>query len=100
MSSPTLIIDGEVARPATLSFDDLAAIPAVFQVGNVSRIDAKRRGDAVTLEGLLDHVGAKPSAKYLTLHSSTDDFHASIPLAPVRSRAIVIYRLDGQPLPA
>src|SRR5205823_2382400 len=58
-----------------------------------------RSGDAVTLAGLLALAEAKPSAKYLTLHSSKDDFHASIPLDAVRPRAILIYRLAGQPLP-
>ena len=37
---------------------------------------------------------------YLTLHSAADDFHASIPLAAVRDRRCLIYRLDGAPLPA
>src|SRR5262249_14986547 len=45
-------------------------------------------------------VRPKPDSKYLTLHSSSDDFHASIPLEAVRGRAILIYRLEGQPLPA
>jgi DMSO/TMAO reductase YedYZ molybdopterin-dependent catalytic subunit len=95
-----LIIDGEVENRAALSFADLAAIEEPHQVNDVSRIDPKRKGDAVTLEGLLARVRPKASARYLTLHSSTDDFHASIPLDAVRKRAIVIYRLDGQPLPA
>ena len=38
-------------------------------------------------------------AAYLTLHSAADDFHASIPLAAVRDRAMLIYELDGAPLP-
>ena len=41
----------------------------------------------------------KPTAKYLTLHASKDDFHASIPLSEVRDKAIVIYRLGDDPLP-
>ena len=32
------------------------------------------------------------------MHSSTDNFHASIPLAPVRERSLLIYQLNGQPL--
>ena len=100
MATPLLRIDGEVENRASLSFADLAAMPAAFQVGDVGRLDPKRKGDAVTLEGLLARVRPKPSAHYLTLHSSSDDFHASIPLESVRNRAIVIYRLDGGPLPA
>jgi DMSO/TMAO reductase YedYZ molybdopterin-dependent catalytic subunit len=100
MSEILLTIDGHVEAPTTLSFDDLAAMPESFQVRDVRRSDPKRAGDAVTLAGLLERARPKPSAKYLTLHASTDDFHASIPLDAVRERAILIYRLEGQPLPA
>ena len=96
----TLTITGLVARPAELSEGDLAAIDGKHQIADVSRLDPKRKGQAVTLAGLLAHVGATSEAAWLGLHSSTDDFHASIPLAAVRDRAVVIYRLDGRPLPA
>ncbi len=95
-----LKIDGEVERPTELSFDDLAALSESFQVRDVSRLDPKRKGDAVTLAGLLERVRPKPTVKYLTLYSSSDDFHASIPLDSVRDRAILIYQLNGAPLPA
>jgi DMSO/TMAO reductase YedYZ molybdopterin-dependent catalytic subunit len=100
MTRPALILEGEVERPVALSFDDLAALPASCQVRDVSQLDPKRKGDAVTLGGIIDRVRPAAKARYLTLHSSADNFHASIPLAAVRERAILIYRLDGQPLPA
>jgi len=93
-----LSIDGEVELPASFSFADLAAMDARFQVADVSQLDPKRKGDAVKLIGLLERVRPKASAAYLTLHASKDDFHASIPLAAVRERAILIYRLAGGPL--
>jgi DMSO/TMAO reductase YedYZ molybdopterin-dependent catalytic subunit len=99
MSAPALEITGEVASPRSFSFNDLAAIPADQQVIDVSRIVPSRKGDAVTLRGVLDLVKPKATAKYLGLHSSTDDFHASIPLDAVADRALIIYRLDDQPLP-
>lgn len=99
MSTNLLTIDGDVEQAAALSFDDFTALPAESQISDVSRIDPKRKGDAVKLAALLDRVQPKPAAKYLTLHASADDFHASIPLDAVRDRAIVIYRLEGQPLP-
>lgn len=94
-----LVIDGEVQRRVKLSFADLESIDDEHQISDVSRIDPQRQGDAVTLAGLLTLAGPKESATYLGLHSSSDDFHASIPLDVVRDRAIVIYRVDGQPLP-
>jgi DMSO/TMAO reductase YedYZ molybdopterin-dependent catalytic subunit len=95
-----LQITGEIEQPRTLSFADLAAIDAEYQVIDVSRIVPGRRGDAVRLHGILQLVHPKPEGKYLGLHSTADNFHASIPLAAVLERALVIYRLDGQPLPA
>ena len=94
-----LTIAGEVARECTLTFDDLAGLAAEHQVMDVSRIVPGRKGDAVKFAGILQLVQPKAAAKYLGLHSASDDFHASIPLAAVAERALVIYRLDGQPLP-
>jgi DMSO/TMAO reductase YedYZ molybdopterin-dependent catalytic subunit len=97
--NPTLTVDGDVEAPATFSHDDLAALGSEFQIHDVSRLDPKRHGTAVTLVGLLARVRPKPSARYLTLHAARDDFHASIPLEAVRDRAVLIYRLAGEPLP-
>ena len=99
MNDSLLRIDGDVERPLSLSFADLAAFDAPHLVADVSRLEPKRAGDAVRLAGILERAGVKPTAQYLTLHSSTDNFHASIPLAAVRELAIVIYRLGGQELP-
>ena len=100
MSDKTLLrIDGEVETPERLSFEDLAALEESLQVRGVLR-GGKPLGDAVLLSGLLNRVGAKPSAQYIGLHSSTDDFHASIPLEPVRELALLVYRINGQPLDA
>jgi DMSO/TMAO reductase YedYZ molybdopterin-dependent catalytic subunit len=99
MSVPVLEISGEVASPRSLTFADLSSIPPEHQVPDVSKLVPGRKGDAVKFAGILNLVKPKPAANYLGLHSSADDFHASIPLAAVADRALVIYRLDGQPLP-
>ncbi|MCI0358754.1 MAG: molybdopterin-dependent oxidoreductase [Planctomycetaceae bacterium] len=94
-----LSITGLVATPRSFSFADLAAIAAEYQVADVSRLVAGRKGDAVQLAGLLAVVKPEVSAAWLGLHADRDDFHASIPLAAVADKALVIYRLDGEPLP-
>lgn len=96
---PSLTIDGAVRTAMRLSVADLAAIDAAGQVPDVSRLDPKRAGAAVTLAALLDLVSVQDDARWLTLHAAADDFHASIPLEAVRDSAVVIYRLNGQPLP-
>ncbi|MDA1016290.1 MAG: molybdopterin-dependent oxidoreductase [Planctomycetota bacterium] len=94
-----LRIDGEVEEVIEFSFEELAAFPADVQVLDVGRFNPKRPGDGITLDGLLDRVRPKSTATYLTLHATADDFAASIPLAAVRAEGIVVYRLNGQPLP-
>jgi DMSO/TMAO reductase YedYZ molybdopterin-dependent catalytic subunit len=94
-----LSITGLVATPRSFTFADLAAIPAEHQVADVSRLVPGRKGDAVKLAGLLALVEPQASATWLGLHAARDDFHASIPLDAVLDKALVIYRLEGQPLP-
>ena len=91
-------IDGEVDRPVELTFDDLASIADEHQITDVSQYDPQRTGDAVTLAGLLELVQARTTAQHLGLHADADNFHASIPLEPVRNRAFLIYRIAGEPL--
>jgi DMSO/TMAO reductase YedYZ molybdopterin-dependent catalytic subunit len=99
MSNSNLLrIDGEVETARDLTFDDLALFDDSHQIIDVNQFDPKRQGDAVKLSGLLELVGVKASAKYIGLHGTLDNFHASIPLGPVRDRAFVIYRIDGKPL--
>lgn len=100
IESTILTIAGDVQSPRTLTFADLAAIDAVHQVIDVSRLVPGRKGDAVKLAGILELVQPKAAANWLGLSAAADDFHASIPLDVVRDKALVIYRLDGQPLPA
>lgn len=93
-----LTIDGAVERPLRLSLAELSALEG--QVPDVSQLVPGRQGVGVTLSALLAAAGVQPSAAWLTLHASADDFHASIPLESVREQGLVVYRLGDQPLPA
>lgn len=94
----TLRITGEVTLPRELSYDDLAAVDGDEQVIDVSKLGMKRGGDAVKLTGLLKLAGVQETAQYIGLHASSDNFHASVPLAPIRETALLIYRLEDAPL--
>ncbi len=98
MSVNALRIDGEVENPTEFTYEDLASIESSQQVLDVSRLGFKRGGDAVHLEAVLLRVVPKPGAKYITLHSSMDDFHASVPLEPIRKHGLLVYRLNNAPL--
>lgn len=100
MSQTTqLAIDGEVGKPQTLSHEQLRAIDEQHQIADVSQMAPGKSGRAVTLAGLLSVAAANSAAEWLGLHSSHDNFHASIPLGPVRDQAFLIYEVDGAPLP-
>jgi len=100
MDEKTILkIEGEVKRPSMMTFNDLEQLDASVQIVDVSAVDPSRQGGAVRLSGLLELVGASPDAPFIGIHSSHDDFHASVPLEELRERAFLIYRLDGQVLP-
>lgn len=97
MDKSRLLFDGQVQRPCAFTFEDLQELDEQWQVVDVRRFGAKG-GDAVRLLGLLESVSPKSDVTHIGLHGSRDDFHASIPLDPVREKALVIYQLEGQPL--
>lgn len=100
MSEPLLRIDGDVANPIELTYDDFRGFPELDHVRDVSRFHPSRKGDGVTLNSILARVRPNAAADYLTLHATADDFAASIPLSAVRDEGIVVYELNGEPLPA
>lgn len=98
MDQAVLKIDGAVGYPLDLTFADFEALPEASRVHDVSRFHPSRKGDAVTLEALLERALPRPDANYLTLHADRDDFHVSIPLVAVRAEAVVVYKLGSRGL--
>jgi len=96
---PTLlIVDGAVAKPLRLSFDDLDGLPAADRVDDISRFHPGRRGSGVTLEAVLRLAQVTPEARFITLHADRDDFHVSVPLQAILAEAVVVFHLNGEPL--
>lgn len=97
--SDYLTIDGAVTRPLRLDAAALRGLPADQLVADVTQLGAKRPGTAVRFAALLTQVGVDPQATYVTLHSQLDDFHASIPLSAVATRAVIIFAHGDADLP-
>lgn len=97
METP-LTVDGEVVSPANFSREDFAAFSDGGRIDDVSSIEARRQGKAIRLSELLERVEPTEAATHVTLHASTDDFAASIPLEPASKVGILIYEINGTAL--
>jgi len=89
-------VDGEVERSQTFGFVDLAALPD--QVAQVGTLVPGRDGSAVRLRALLEVAGVRQHATHITFSASADNFSASVPLAAVIDRAVLVYRQGLEPL--
>ncbi|MFN0006280.1 MAG: molybdopterin-dependent oxidoreductase [Planctomycetota bacterium] len=78
----------------SVTAEDCAALPESVQVPDVSALVPGRAGRGVRLSALLP----RAPGRYLLVASSDPAFAISIPLAEA-SNAIVVYSLDGAPLP-
>lgn len=96
---PSLAIEGLVARPLRFDARSLAAVAPSAQVDDVSRLVPGRKGRAVRLSALLELAGADPQATHLDIASVDPSFAVSEPRAACDG-ALVVYELDGAPLPA
>jgi 2-dehydropantoate 2-reductase len=97
--APLLIVEGLVQNRLSLSFTHLNNYPAEAQIADVSQIVPKREGQALRLKALLAAARPLPEAKYLTLHSADGSFSASIALAEIQDRALLVYQKDSRVLP-
>ena len=92
----TVSVSGLVARPLELGHAELAALPG--QVDDVSTLAPGREGSAVRFTSVLEAASAQAGAEFLTLEAD-GGFAASVPLAAVADQALLLYALDGEPLP-
>ena len=101
MSSSVLLqVDGDVTGKRAFTWEDLTAIDPQWQIPDVSQLGPTRSGGAVWMRGILEAVKVCPEAKYITLHSKRDNFHASLPIDAILDRGMFIYRQQNQPLAA
>jgi len=85
-----------------LTYDDLAAIPAEFQVRNVGAYASQAKLGTMPIRGvrlaaLLAHVGAHPEAILVNVRSRSG-FVGTLWRREIEPLALVAYARDGQPL--
>jgi hypothetical protein len=87
-----------VENPLTLSWQQLRDLDARWQCADIGSLVPGREGEAVTLAGLIELIQPGPDVDYLGLHARSDDFHASIPLADIIDRGLLVHSINAQPL--
>ncbi len=99
-SGPGLIrLDGAVIQPITLDRETLEKLPAEYQVPDLSVLFQGLRGRGVRLKALLEIPAHSIEADYVTFHSQDGQFAASLRRKQAEEYGILIYGLEGQPLP-
>ena len=90
-----LKITGQVAQPLDLSLADFRQFGDEHQVADMSEIDPRRVGRAVSLDVLLERAQVLSTAKRLKLIGSADGYESVVPLEPLVGRGLVIYEGEG-----
>ena len=92
----TLSVSGLVSQPLDFEHERLASMPG--QIPDVAALAPGRKGAAVRFGAVLDAVSPQAQAAFVTLEAD-GGFSASVPLAAVADQALLLYALDGAPLP-
>jgi 2-dehydropantoate 2-reductase len=99
-SGPGLVrIDGAVIQPVALNREALAKLPVEHQVEDVSRLVPGMKGRGIRMKGLLEVPALAIGADHVTFHSQDGRFAASLTLKQAVDYGVLIYQLDGEPLP-
>jgi DMSO/TMAO reductase YedYZ molybdopterin-dependent catalytic subunit len=98
----TLEVTGEVEQPLSLSYDDLAALPATEVTSDIhcvtrwSRFDAQFKG--VHWRELATLCRPKSTADFVIAHAEAG-FTSNVPISALEDEhALVVYEADGAPL--
>lgn len=97
----TIVVDGLVARPGPIALAELRAIEDRFLVADHhcvwgwSKPICRWRG--TTLGAVLDHVGARADARFVTVRCQSSDYATCLHMADARE-GILAWGLDGEPL--
>ena len=91
-------LDGAVVQPVSLDRAAIAALPAEYQL-DISTVMPGMQGKGIRLKALLDVPALGIEADHVTVHSGDGKYSACLTLEQARSFGVLVYELDGAPLP-
>ncbi|MFM7840895.1 MAG: molybdopterin-dependent oxidoreductase, partial [Nitrospira sp.] len=95
----TVRIEGAVVQPVTLDRETLAKLPVEHQVKDFAAFMPTMKGKAIKVKAILEVPALVIGADYVTFHAQDGKFSASLTLAQAQEYGVLVYELDGQPLP-
>ncbi len=104
----SLQVDGLVARPLRLTYDDITAMPAVEQVQTLECISNEVGGDLISnarwkgvrLRDILQRSGGTGATAVRVAFRCADGYSESIPVADaMNATTLLAYEMNGRPLP-
>lgn len=91
-------IEGAVVQPISFDRTAIAALPAEHQI-DIATVMPGMKGRGIRLEGLLDIPALATEADHIAFHAADGKYSACLTLKQARDHGILVYELDGAPLP-
>lgn len=91
-------IEGAVVQPLSFDRAAIASLPTEHHV-DVSTVMPGMQGRGIRLKGLLDVPALAIGADHVAFHASDGKYSASLTLDQAREHGVLVYELDGAPLP-
>jgi 2-dehydropantoate 2-reductase len=91
-------IEGAVVQPVSFDRAAIAALTEEHQL-DVSTLMPGMKGRGIRLKGLLDVPALAIEADHVVFHASDGTYSACLTLEQARDHGILVYELDGVPLP-
>jgi len=96
----TLDLIGAGMKPLSLDEATLAHLRPEFHVEDISTLMPSMRGKGVKVAGLLELATFPSNADHVTFFSHDGQYSASLTLDQAKNYGIVVYQVDGEPLPS
>ena len=77
----------------------LAKLPTEYHIVDLSAVSPGMRGRGVRVKGLLDVAALREGSQHATFYSGDGKYSACLTLDQAREYGIVVYEVDGDPLP-
>jgi 2-dehydropantoate 2-reductase len=91
-------IEGAVVQPISFDRAAIAALPVEHQL-DIATVMPGMKGRGIRLKGLLDVPALAIEADHIAFHAADGTYSACLTLQQARDHGILVYELDGAPLP-